>query len=217
MLAETGLVHQSIQAQQMSAHLREASAVAVSEKLPAVVDHAAIGGRMAVCEVGAILLYLAEKTGRFAPDEAKENTQFVEWLFWSPGRQKGPSGNEQLAAKANQNAADQAYRCILGDFEALLFDAEARLAGKEFLFETYSIADMAVFPWVFIGKSLGLNSNKFPNVSNWWDRVWSRPGVREAINSHTDFRFSNTETSIRHDGVLNTSKGHPTDAIFRQQ
>jgi len=160
-------------------------------KMPAIVDHDTSGDPASVFESGAILLYLAEKTGRFAPaghsligDRAGQ--ELMEWLFWQVGN-LGPMAG-QLShfvnyAPAGQDYGRQRYR---NEYNRCLTVLENRLRDRDYLLGEYSIADMICFPWVFIAKPLGVDLSDYPRVSTWRGNIKTRPAVQRAIDLHKD-------------------------------
>lgn len=210
MLEETGLEHRTIlmrltEGDQLTPTFK---AISPNAKIPAIVDHNAIGGRTSVFESGAILLYLAEKTGKFGPNGGLERKEFYEWLFWQAANQ-GPMAG-QLSHFVNYAPEGQEYalRRYRGEFERSLAVLEHQLIGRDYLFDDYSIADMAIFPWAFISKPLGVDLTKFPNVAAWRQRIKSRPAVRAAINLHKDQQFSNTASATQNAVLFNQSADH---------
>ncbi len=168
-------------------------ALSPNAKMPAILDHsppASYGpDPMAVFESGAILLYLADKSGRFAPPETdrRARKELNEWLFWQVGNQ-GPMGGQLSHFRNYAPKADQPYgfKRYLGEYDRNLGVLEDRLQGRDYILDTYSIADMLAFPWAFIAKPLGASLDAFPNVAAWRARIKQRPAVQSAINLWKD-------------------------------
>lgn len=210
MLAETGVAHRTNlmdlpKGDQFSSWFK---AISPNAKIPAIVDHGADGGALKVFESGAILLYLAEKTGRFGPTTPRQRAAFNEWLFWQASNQ-GPMAG-QLSHFVNYAPADETYSHARykGEFERSLAVLDARLAGRDYVFEDYSIADMMAFPWAFIAKPLGVSLDAFSNVTAWRQRIKARPAVRAAINLHKDKQFSDTASADQNTVLFNQSAEH---------
>ncbi|MBT8155116.1 glutathione S-transferase family protein [Epibacterium ulvae] len=191
MLAETGLDYREIHKRQ---ERRDLWAINPEAKFPAIVDHSAVGSRMTVNESGAILLFLAEKSGQFGPGLSAGDKAFYEWLFWQPTQVQ----RQDTSAQDTHGCAGQAYETVHETFESLLTQIETRLDGQDYLFREYTIADMANFPWVLVARLLGLDLNRFPNVTAWRDRILSRSAVRTAINLNTDSQHSTTAAAIQY-------------------
>ena len=193
MLEETGLAYRPIlmrlgEGDQFSP---EFLAISPNAKMPAIVDHAPGGAwgdaPVTVFESGAILLYLAEKTGRFAPPatDLRGRKSLMEWLFWQVGNQ-GPMGG-QLSHFRNYAPEDErayGFKRYLGEYDRNLGVLEARLTGRDYILDAYSIADMLAFPWAFIAKPLGASLDAFPRVADWRARLKARPAVQRAIDLH---------------------------------
>ncbi len=212
MLAETGLAHQTIlvdltKGDQLTPQFR---AMNPNAKIPVIVDHeAGIGtAPVSVFESGAILLYLAEKAGRFGPITALERKEYNEWLFWQAANQ-GPMAG-QLSHFVNYAPKDQEYAHgrYKGEFERTLAVLETRLSQRDYIFDDYSIADMMSFPWAFISKPLGVSLAPFPNVTAWRQRIKSRPAVQDAINLYKDAQFSKTTNAQQNAVLFNQSAQH---------
>ncbi len=179
-------------------------AISPNAKMPAIVDHDPPEGYdrpLSVFESGAILIYLAEKTGRFAPADAMGRKEMVEWLFWQVGNQ-GPMAG-QLSHFVNYAPEGQEYgkKRYAGEYERNLAVLERRLTGRDHILGDYSIADMIAFPWAFIAKPLGASLDKFPNVAAWRKRIKDRPAVRRAIDLHKD-RQNRGEQNAENNKVL---------------
>lgn len=168
-------------------------AISPNAKMPAIVDHdpPAEWGTdpVSVFESAAILLYLVDKTGSFAPDasDLRARKTMMEWLFWQVGNQ-GPMGG-QLSHFRNYAPDDDrtyGFKRYLGEYDRNLGVLENRLEGRDWILDDYSIADMLAFPWAFIAKPLGASLEAFPNVTNWRERMKARPAVQAAINLYKD-------------------------------
>jgi GSH-dependent disulfide-bond oxidoreductase len=210
MLAETSLAHQTIlmrltEGDQLTPEFRE---INPNAKIPAIFDHDGENGPVSVFESGAILLYLSEKSGRFgAPTEA-ESKALMEWLFWQAANQGPMAGQLSHFVNYAPEGQDYSLKRYKGESERALAVLETRLAGRDYILSTYSIADMMAFPWAFISKPLGIDIEAYPNVSAWRKRIKNRPAVREAINLHKDAQFSKTASAERDTILFNQSASH---------
>ncbi|MCG8324062.1 MAG: glutathione binding-like protein [Thiotrichales bacterium] len=156
--------------------------ISPNNKIPAIVDHDPLNwvGPINVFESGAILLYLAEKTGRFIPAEKKGRADVLQWLFWQVGGLVPFAGQNlhfsQYAPERLPYAIDR-YR----NETARLFQVmENQLADKDYLADEYSIADMVTYPWVDIYEGLNMNIRDFPNLYRWFKQIRARPAVVRA-------------------------------------
>lgn len=158
--------------------------VSPNNRMPAIVDHApADGGEpFALAESGAVLLYLAEKTGRFLPDPPRERHQAVQWLMWQMahlGPMLGQHGHFALYAEERiPYAVDRYRREVLRLFGVL----DKRLAGRAHICGDYSIVDMACWPWVITYKSQRIDLDAFPHVRRWYDALKERPALRRGYD-----------------------------------
>src|SRR3954454_9453120 len=168
-------------------------AISPNARMPAIVDHDTPDGSLPVFESGAILVHLAEKSGRFMPRTAKGRKECLEWLFWQVGN-LGPMAG-QLSHFVNYakgvQAGDHLYAHAryAGEYNRCLGVLERRLDGRPYLLgEEYSIADMISWPWVLIAKPLGQPLDEFPNVSRWRDAIKARPAVQRGVDLGKDLR-----------------------------
>ena len=173
-------------------------AISPNNRMPAIVDHdpgpAHGGGPVTVFESGAILWYLAEKTGRFLPADPRGRKEALEWLFWQTGNQ-GPMAG-QLShfvnyAPGGKAAHDYAHTRYANEYDRCLGVLERRLEGRTWLLgDAYSIADMICWPWVLIAKPLGGSLEPYPNVTRWRAAVKDRPAVQRGVDLGKEFRRS---------------------------
>ena len=153
-----------------------------NNRIPAIIDTAPHDGAapVSVFESGAILLYLAEKTGRFLPADLRGGVAATEWLMWQMGGlgpMLGQNGHfalyapEKIAYAIDRYAreADRLY----GVLDRQLARTGAYVAGVD-----YTIADIACFPWIITHKAQGIDMGKFPHVARWFADVRARPGVK---------------------------------------
>jgi GST-like protein len=144
-------------------------------KIPAIVDH---DTGITLAESGAILLYLAEKTGRFLPKEGAARHHTIEWLMWQMGGFGPTLGHAHYFLTYNAGKAPFAEDLFRKDTVRLYQTLDARLKDREHLVENYSIADMAVWPWVSRFARHKIDLNAFPNVRRWYLQLAARPPVK---------------------------------------
>ncbi len=157
----------------------------------AIVDHApgaAWGDApVTVFESEAILMYLADKIGQFAPPQTdlRARKELMEWLFWQVGNQ-GPMAGQLSHFRNYAPEGDRAYgfNRYLGEYDRNLGVLENRLEERDYILGDYSIADILAFPWAFIAKPLGASLDAFPRVADWRARIKARPAVQRAIDLH---------------------------------
>lgn len=155
-------------------------------RIPAIVDHApAEGGEpLPVFESGAILIYLAEKTGRFLPADLRGRQQVIQWVMWQMGGlgpMAGQNGHFLLYAPEKlAYAIDRFGREVTRLYGVL--NAQLARSGGYVAGAAYSIADMAVFPWVRTHKAQNIAMADFPNIERWYDAMFQRPAVKSGLH-----------------------------------
>ena len=169
-------------------------AIAPNNRIPAIVDHAPAdgGAPLSLFESGAILQYLAEKTGRFLPADLRGRAETMQWLFWQMGG-LGPmlGQNHHFSAYAPEPIpyAIERYR---KETERLYGVLDRRLAGRDFVAGDYSIADMACYPWIVPHERQGMKLEDFPNLKRWFDAIAARPAVVRAYARAAEFNTAPT-------------------------
>ncbi len=152
--------------------------ISPNNKIPAIIDNdGPDGDPISVFESGAILLYLAEKTGRFLPTDARERLEVLQWLFWQVGGfgpMLGQAHHFNAYAPDRIRYAMERYSKEGGRLYQVL---DKRLAEQEYVAGEYSIADMAIFPWCRLYERQGQRIDDFPNVKCWFDAISARPAV----------------------------------------
>ena len=152
--------------------------ISPNNRIPAILDHDGPGGQpVSVFESGCILLYLAEKTGRFLPADALARIEALEWLFWQAGGfgpMLGQAHHFRAYAREKIAYAIERYTNEAGRLYRIL---DNRLEGREFVAGEYSIADMAIFPWCRLHRRQGQDLDDFPNVKRWFATIGARPAV----------------------------------------
>lgn len=145
-------------------------------RIPAIVDHDE--DDFAVFESGAILIYLADKTGKLLPREPKPRSLAIQWLMF----QMGNVGPMQGQAHVFRNYAPERIPYAIGRYEretARLYGVlDRRLNDVEYLAGEYTIADIATWPWIRSHKSAGIELSDFPALERWFERVGERDAVR---------------------------------------
>jgi len=157
--------------------------ISPNNRMPAIVDHAPAdgGAPIAVFESGAILLYLAEKTGRFLPADLRRRTSVLEWLFWQVGGLGPMAGQNHHFAQYAPEQIRYAVDRYVKETNRLYGVLDHRLEGRAFIAGAdYSIADMAAYPWIVPHKRQGQNLDDFPNVKRWFETIRSRPATIRA-------------------------------------
>ena len=187
MLEECGLEYapQFVRIDRGEQFTPEFLAISPNNRIPAIVDRAPSDGGepISVFETGAILVYLAEKTGRFLPADPRGRKAALEWLFWQMGG-LGPMlsqhGHFKLYAPERIPYATDRYR---REAERLYGVMERRLAEADYLAGAeYSIADMACFPWIQTWRAQEIDLAAYPHVKDWYERLKARPALRRGMD-----------------------------------
>ena len=153
-------------------------AISPNNKIPAIVDHDGPGGTpVSVFESGAILLYLAEKTGMFLPTEPRARIEVLEWLFWQMGGFGPMLGQSHHFNKYAPERIKYAMERYTNEARRLYNVLDKRLESRQYVAGDYSIADMAIFPWCRLHGRQGQRIEDFPNVKRWFVAVAQRPAV----------------------------------------
>jgi GSH-dependent disulfide-bond oxidoreductase len=156
--------------------------ISPNNRIPAIVDHApADGGKpVNVFESGAILLYLAGKTGRFIPKDLRGQVEALEWLMWQMGGLGPMAGQNHHFAHYAPEKLPYAIDRYVKETSRLYGVLNKRLAGRDFIVgKQYSIADMACYPWI-VPERQGQDMADFPNLKRWHAAIRSRPATTRA-------------------------------------
>ncbi len=157
-------------------------AISPNNRMPAIVDDAPRDGGepLSVFESGAILLYLAEKTGKFLPEDTRGRVRVLKWLFWQVGGLGPMAGQNHHFGRYAPQKIPYAIDRYVNETNRLYGVLDRRLAREPFLAGEYSIADMAAYPWIVPHEAQGQNLRDFPNVERWFEAIAARPAVQRA-------------------------------------
>jgi len=173
-------------------------AISPNNKMPTIVDPQGFEGQpLSLFESGAILLYLADKTGQFIPKHPRDRYAVIQWLMFQMGgvgpmlgqthhfRQYAP---EKIPYAINRytNEATRLYRVL-----------DKQLSQVEYIAGEYSIADIAIFPWIISHEKQGQNLADYPNLQRWFDAINQRPAVQRGLALLSDKRVSNMDEKAR--------------------
>ena len=149
-------------------------AISPNNKIPAIIDREA---GVELMESGAIMLYLAEKYGRFL-EVGEGRLRVIEWLMWQMGGIGPFLGQVHHFLKFNPGKAPYAEERFSKEARRLYGVLDRRLEGREFVAGEYSIADMAIWPWISRFEWQQIDLNEFPNARDWYVRIAERPAVQ---------------------------------------
>jgi GSH-dependent disulfide-bond oxidoreductase len=170
----------------------EYDAINPNNKMPAIVDHdppvdrGVAGGPLTVFESGAILQYLAEKTGRFLPADLHGRYRVLQWVYWQVGGLGPMAGQAHHFLRYAPQKVEYAMHRFHAEVTRLYKVMEKQLAKTPYLAGDYSIADIAAWPWVVRHDWQGQDLNEYPNVKRWFEAVGNRPAVRRGADVGKD-------------------------------
>jgi GSH-dependent disulfide-bond oxidoreductase len=153
-----------------------------NNRMPAIIDHAPNDGGepVRIFESGAILLYLAEKTGQFLASDLRTRYQTIQWLMWQMGGLGPMAGQNHHFNLYAPEPIPYAQERYTKETARLYHVLDVGLEGRDFLAGSYSVADMACYPWIVPHRNQQQNLDDFPNVKAWFTRIGSRPATVKA-------------------------------------
>jgi GST-like protein len=163
--------------------------VAPNNRMPAIIDHEPqdSGAPISVFESGAILLYLAEKTGKFIPAGLRGRVEALQWLFWQMGGLGPMAGqNHHFSAYAPEKLPYAIDRYV-NETNRLYGVLNKQLSDRPFVAGDYSIADMAAYPWIVPYERQGQKLEDFPHLKRWFEAVKARPATVRAYERGKEF------------------------------
>src|SRR5919199_558791 len=166
-------------------------AISPNNRIPAMVDHAPVGGGapISIFESGAMLLYLAEKTGRFIPKDVRGRAEVLQWLFWQMGGLGPMAGQNHHFGQYAPEKIPYAIERYVKETNRLYGVLNKRLADRAFMAgEDYSIADMASYPWIVPYERQRQNLDDFPHLKRWFEAVRNRPATQRAYEKGQAYR-----------------------------
>jgi GSH-dependent disulfide-bond oxidoreductase len=184
MLEETGLAYRTtwINIGKGDQFKPEFLAINPNNKIPAIVDGDGPGGKpYKLFESGAILMYLAEKHGRFLPSETGARYQVIQWLMFQRGGIGPMLGQAGHFRERTEEKVGYAVERFTKEAARLYGVVNKRLGEAEYLAEDYSIADMATYPWIQGHKNHGQNLEDYPNLKRWYDAIGNRPAMQRVM------------------------------------
>ena len=154
-------------------------AISPNNRMPAIVDPEGPDGEpVSIFESGAILQYLARKTGKFCGANQRERIEIDQWLFWQVGGLGPMAGQAHHFLNYAPERIDYARKRYTDEVNRLYGVLERRLADRDFVAGPYSIADMAIWSWARGWERQNQDIAEFPNMKAWLDRIWDRPAVK---------------------------------------
>jgi GST-like protein len=197
-LEETGLAYRIVPVNIGSGAQFDAAflAIAPNNRIPAITDHAPQdgGAPLAVFESGAILLYLAEKSGQLLPADARGRAEVTQWLFWQMAGLGPMAGQNHHFARYAPEKIPYAIERYVKETNRLYGVVNRRLADREFVAGAYSIADIAIYPWIVPYEAQGQKLEQFPHLQRWFNAIRERPATVRAYDKGPAINTSQTVT-----------------------
>ena len=156
-------------------HAPEFLKVSPNNKIPAITDQ---DTGLSIFESGAIMVYLAERSGRFLPTDIAERAEVMQWLMWQMGGFGPILGQAHFFLRFNKGLSQPAEERFASEAHRLYGVIDRHLAGRAYIGADYSIADMATFPWVARFEWHEVDLTAFPNVLRWYREIAARPAVQ---------------------------------------
>ncbi|MBW4473130.1 MAG: glutathione S-transferase N-terminal domain-containing protein [Stenomitos rutilans HA7619-LM2] len=181
--------------------------IAPNNRIPAIVDHEPATGSepLSLFESGAILLYLAEKTGKLIPADLHERAEVLQWLFWQMGGLGPMAGQNHHFSQYAPEKIPYAINRYVNETGRLYAVMDKRLSDREFLAGEYSIADIASYPWIVPHERQGQSLETFPNLKRWFEAIQSRPATIRAYAKADAFKNQAVSPEQSRDLLFNQS------------
>ncbi|MCW5604949.1 MAG: glutathione S-transferase N-terminal domain-containing protein [Burkholderiales bacterium] len=185
MLEETGLPYRAhgVNIRTGEQFKPEFLKISPNNRIPAIVDPDGPGGKpLSLMESGAILLYLASKSGKFLPEDLGQRWTCMQWLMWQMGGVGPMFGQANHFRRYAKDRIEYAIERYTNEANRLTHVLDKQLAQSEFAAcSEYTIADMAIFPWMRGAENRGIDLNEYPRVKRWFDAINARPAVQRAL------------------------------------
>jgi GST-like protein len=157
--------------------------ISPNNRIPAIVDN---DNGLSLFESGAILIYLADKTGKLLPKQGEDRYRVIEWLMWQMGGPGPMLGQVHHFVKYNKGKSAYAEERYSKEAQRLYGVLDRRLEGRDFVAGDYSIADIAIWPWISRFEWQEIDLAKFPNVKRWYTTIAARPAVQRGYKQPKD-------------------------------
>ena len=158
--------------------------ISPNNKIPAIVDQQGPRGEaISIFESGAILQYLGRKTGQFYPQDEQHRVEVEQWLMWQMGGLGPMLGQNHHFSQFAPEKIPYAIERYQAETKRLYGVLDRQLIGQDYVAGEYSIADMAIFPWLMRYEWQGIKLDEFPNVQKYMERLQQRPAVHKALSN----------------------------------
>jgi GST-like protein len=181
--------------------------IAPNNRIPAIVDHEPAGGGepISVFESGAILLYLAEKTGKLISSDLRDRVATLEWLFWQMGGLGPMAGQNHHFGQYAPEKIPYAINRYVNETGRLYAVLDKQLKEREFVAGSYSIADIAMYPWIVPHERQGQKLEDFPNLKRWFEAIQARPATIRAYEKAEAFKNQQVDMEKSRELLFNQS------------
>ncbi len=181
--------------------------IAPNNRIPAIIDRApADGGEpISVFESGAILLYLAEKTGKLISRDLRDRVVTLEWLFWQMGGLGPMAGQNHHFSQYAPEKIPYAINRYVNETGRLYAVLNKQLDGREFVAGHYSIADIAIYPWIVPYERQGQKLEDFPHLKRWFETIQARPATVRAYAKAEEFKTQQVDMEQSRSLLFNQS------------
>jgi len=188
MLEEVGLEYRIIPVNigKGDQHTPEFLAISPNNKMPVIIDRDVEGSPITIFESGAILMYLAEKTGSLLPTDTRGRYRVLQWVFWQVSGLGPMAGQAHYFLHYAPTQNEEGMTRFRKEVARLYGVMDRQLAKHEYLAGDYSIADVAAWPWVFRHDWQDQDLDDFPNVRRWFESVGARPAVQRGASVGAD-------------------------------
>jgi GST-like protein len=182
-------------------------AISPNNRIPAIIDQEGPDGApISLFESGAILIYLAEKTGKFLPDVPRARYEVLQWLMFQMGGIGPMLGQAHHFRNYAPEPISYAIERYTNEAARLYGVIDKRLADRGFLAGDYSIADMATFPWLRSYERQGQDLDDFPNLKRWFETIAERPAVKRGVEVLADRRRAGTFTEAEREVLFGATQ-----------
>ncbi len=181
--------------------------ISPNNRIPAIVDNEPVNGGapISVFESGAILLYLAEKTGQLIPQDVRLRVEVLQWLFWQMGGLGPMAGQNHHFSTYAPEKIEYAINRYVKETGRLYAVLDKRLADREFVAGDYSIADIAVYPWIVPYERQSQKLEDFPNLQRWFETIKARPATIRAYQKAEELKNQPLDVDKSRDLLFNQS------------
>jgi GSH-dependent disulfide-bond oxidoreductase len=181
--------------------------ISPNNRIPAIIDRKPLdnGEPISVFESGAILLYLADKTGKLISPNVRDRVEVLQWLFWQMGGLGPMAGQNHHFNRYAPEKIEYAINRYVNETGRLYAVLNKRLADREFVAGNYSIADIAAYPWIVPYESQNQKLEDFPNLKRWFETIKARPATIRAYEKAEAFKNQALDIEKSRDLLFNQS------------